>query len=343
MLSLAAAACSSSDEGSARDDGASSALTSAGCVAQSIATQAGHCDAAPPTVTPEGFRHDSFKDAPMHRGRDMFFRDGEPQWVLAKFAYGTVGDRLKDEDVDIFVLTGCGAAWKKLARVRTSGSNHSSREVEGFEDDEGRVLYQIPDSQRLPIGRHRVRLVAAADGTATELFIEVLPQGTELAVIDLDGTMNEGIAVEVAYKIFDATSPARDGSTDVLQTLAQKGYRPYYLTARADLDIGRTRDFIRQNGFPDGVIETTSLVVGEFGAAAAKFKEASLDRQKARGLVASFAFGNQKSDAEAFDHGGIPREHRFFFAFDDQQFGGRRVDSYVDLASELHALPSTCH
>ncbi|MFO0673120.1 MAG: hypothetical protein U0235_26475 [Polyangiaceae bacterium] len=335
------AACSSAGDSSpsAEDD---SAALAAGCAAIDIAKAAERCDAAPPSVQPEGFRHEKYNDPPKHRARDMFYREGEPQYLLGKFAYGTLDDRMKDEDVDIFVLEGCGTNWKKLARVRTSKNDHSSMNVDGFEDDEGRLIYPLPPAQRLPVGRHRVRMVAVADGTATESFIEVVPKGTKLAVIDIDGTINLGMALEETFKVFDAASPVREGAPEVLQALAAKGYRPFYLTARADLDIGRTREFIRARGLPDGIVHTTQLLVGLFGLPAAVFKEGELDLQKNRGLVATFAFGNQKSDAEAYDYARVERSRRFFYGFDDAQYGGRRIDSYTDILTEIKAVPSTC-
>lgn len=315
---------------------------SAGCAAVSLAEQALRCDAPPPEATPEGFRHEKFQGTPRHRGRDMFFQEGEAQTIVAKFAYGLITDRLTDEDIDVFILRSCGTTWKKLERVRTSNKRHSDRKFEGFEDDEGRLIYDIPPAERLPVGRHRVRLVAAGDGSATELFIEVVPRGTKLAVIDIDGTLNMGTLSEVAYKLFDGQSSIRAGAPEVLRGLAKKGYRPFYLTARADLDADRTREFIRARELPEGIIHTTHLVVGLFGRPAAAFKVEELDFQKQRGLEAAFGFGNQKSDADAYDRAGIPSRQRFFFEYDDTDHGGRRIDSYETLIPEITALDSTC-
>lgn len=341
-FALVATGCSASasDTDPSADD--SAAALAAGCTAIDIAKVADRCDAAPPSVSPEGFRHEKFNDPPKHRGRDMFYREGEAQYLLGKFAYGTLDDRMKDEDVDIFVLEGCGTQWKKLARVRTSKGDHSNLSVDGFEDDEGRVIYPIPNASRLPVGRHRIRMVAVADGTATESFVEVVPKGTKLAVIDIDGTINLGMALEETFKVFDAASPVREGAPEVLHALADKGYRPFYLTARADLDTARTREFIRARGLPDGIVHTTHLLVGLFGTPAAIFKEGELDLVKGRGLAPTFAFGNQKSDAEAYDYARIDRSRRFFYGFDDAQYGGRRVDAYTDLVPEMQALASTC-
>jgi hypothetical protein len=341
-VALAATGCAVGNEApSSGGDGTSSAL-GAQCVALDLAAQATQCDAAPPPVTREGFRHERFDDAPQHRGRDMFYREGESQWILAKFAYGVATHRLKDEDVDVFALERCGSEWTNLGRVRTSGSDHGDASVEGFEDDEGRVLFEIPAAERLPIGRHRIRLVVAADGSATELFVEVVPAATKLAVIDIDGTINLGVAREEADKLVGATGAAHDGAPEALTAIAQKGFRPFYLTARADLDIARTRAFIRANGLPEGVIHTTHELTGLFGKPATTFKEQDLAFQTQRGLDLAIAFGNQESDADAYEAAGVARASRFYFQFDDARYGGRRVDSWRDVIPEFRALDSGC-
>ena len=43
-----------------------------------------------------------------HRGRDQLVREGDPQWIVGKFAYGLTDKDLKGEDVDVHVLRGCG-------------------------------------------------------------------------------------------------------------------------------------------------------------------------------------------------------------------------------------------
>ncbi|NIR41391.1 MAG: hypothetical protein GWO04_43630, partial [Actinobacteria bacterium] len=107
------------------------------------------CDASPPSPGPTSdWRHSVASEitvlqgAPRHRGRDLILRADDPQWALAKFAYGAADDDLKDEDVDILLLRGCGTTWERLGTATTTGDGDHAT-VEGVEDTGGRVYFPI--------------------------------------------------------------------------------------------------------------------------------------------------------------------------------------------------------
>ncbi len=56
--------------------------------------------------------------APQHRGRDLFLRVGDPQWVLGKFAYGLADKDLKGEDV--YLLRNCTGSSEHLGTATTT-------------------------------------------------------------------------------------------------------------------------------------------------------------------------------------------------------------------------------
>ena len=160
-----------------------------------IPRQAARCDlVAPPAAKPTRpwkiVPEDTVLGSPNHRGRDVFFAPDEPQWVLGKFAYGILDSDLQGEEVDIYVLRDCDDTWEPLGTATTTdGTKHET--VEGVEDSGGRVYFRIPDDRKLGIGRHRVRMVVAGDGTTADQYIEVLPKGTPIFVSDVDGTLTE--------------------------------------------------------------------------------------------------------------------------------------------------------
>jgi hypothetical protein len=303
------------------------------------------CDAPPPDVGPaRGFRHTSSRITAAlgfanHRGRDLLLRPGDPQVVIGKLAYGITDKDIHDEDVDVWLLRGC-AAWEELGTARTTDDGDHD-DVEGVPDTGGRVYLDIPADRALEPGRHRVHLSVAGDRTGADLYIEVVAEGAHVFVSDVDGTLTLTENEEFVALLTGSLPGANDGAAAALGALAGRGYLPIYLTARPELLVGRTRDFLAENGFPPGLVHTTTDGLGALGDAAAAFKTDDLTRALVeRGYVAAYAFGNTATDAAAYDATDVqPASQRFFYRFDDDAFGGRRVDSYTDLAPELAAAP----
>jgi phosphatidate phosphatase PAH1 len=244
--------------------------------------------------------------------------------------------------VDIYLLRGCGATWEKLGTaITTSDGQHP--ETEGADDSGGRIYYQLAPAQQLGPGRHRVRFVVAGDGTATDLFIEVVPAGTRLAVFDVDGTLTTSETAEFGALLTGKIPAAEPDAARVVTALAARGYRPYYLTARPEWLTGRTREFLAEGGFPPGILETTTGGSGAVGADAGIFKKAALARISAKGLAPGFGLGNSETDASAYAGANItPAMNRVFLRFTDMVSGGRRIEAYADLLPELARLPLLC-
>jgi hypothetical protein len=303
------------------------------------------CDATVPTPGPaRAWRHSAPSGAANHRGRDLFVNPGAPQWVIATFKYGLAlfESALGDEEVDIYLLRGCGATWEKLGTALTStAATHAP--VEGVDDAIGRLLFEIPAAKALAPGRHRLRLVVAGDLSTTEVFIEVVAANTPLFVTDVDGTLTTSENAQAISLFTGAPAQANPDGAAVLSLLASKGYRPFYLTARPDW-LGRTtHEWTASLGFPPGIIHTTLSSGGASGAAAGTFKTDELKVLAARGLKPGFAFGNTDTDADAYNSATVqPLTHRLFFQFTDSAFNGRRFENYGSLLAELTALPPIC-
>lgn len=279
---------------------------------------------------------------PNHRGRDLLLNPGDPQWVIAKFAYGLLDKDLKDEEVDLFLLRDCGDSWEPLGTASTTKDN-THAPVEGVKDSGGHVYFKIPPEKALGPGRHRVRLVVRGDLTTTDVFIEVVPPGTPVVVTDVDGTLTGTETEEFTALLSGQLPECHADAAEVLQILATKGYHPIYLTARPEWLVGRTREFVETYNFPPGIVHTTLSLTGALGASAAAYKTGELAALAQRGLVPAWAFGNTATDAEAYDNAEVsPISSRVFYQFDDTVFGGRRIESYTELLAEMEALPSLC-
>jgi hypothetical protein len=277
-----------------------------------------------------------------HRGHDQYFKEGEEQWIIGKFNYGNLLARkdLKGEEVDIYLLRGCGDSWEKLGTAVTT--NGGGDTIEGIPDDGGRLYFPIPADKQLGVGRHRVRLVVAGDHSATELFIEVVPQGVPLFVSDVDGTLTTSELAELGSTITGSTPDANDGAAEALKGLVTKGYRPVYLTARPELSVQRTREFVEERSFPQGRIETSlASLVGLTGNKAVSYKSDALNRLVDKGFEIAYAFGNTDTDAQAYENAGIPSESRYFYKYSDKKFGGQRIESYREL-NQFASLEGVC-
>lgn len=337
-LALASAACSALPEPVGE---VTSAATRAWCAAPKA------CDAAPPAPGPRtAWRHPTQSSLvstfgkPRHRGRDLLLAPGDPQWIIAKLAYGLLDADLKGEDVDIYLLRDCVGPWEKLGTAVTT-REHEHATTLGVRDSGGRIYFRIPDDRAVGLGRHRVHLVVKGDLSTADLFLDIEPPAMPLFVSDVDGTLTSSEDAEIGA-ILTAQLPAvHPGAAEAFHALAEKGYRPFYLTARPEWLTGRTRDVLDVNGFPPGIVHTTTTTTGALGSQAAAFKRGELATLADKGIVPSLGFGNMASDADAYDDAGIPEDDRFFYRFDDIH-GGQRIDDYAEVMPAIEALPSLC-
>lgn len=280
--------------------------------------------------------------SPQHRGRDMFVNPGDPQWIMAKFAYGLLDDDIKGEFVDVYLLRDCADTWEFLGTATTTNDGEHAT-VEGVEDTGGRIYFQIPPEKALGLGRHRVHMVVKGDLSTTDLFIEVLPKGAPLFVSDIDGTLTTYETEEFVALASGALPDVRPDAAKLFDILTSKGYHPFYMTARPEWLGQRTREFLDLYAFPGGIMHTTLTGTGALGGNAEAYKTNELALIAQKGLVPTFAFGNTASDAAAYFNAGIgPDDHRVFMQFDDTVHGGRRIEAYTELLQEAEALPSLC-
>ncbi len=274
-----------------------------------------------------------------HRGRDMFYNPGDTHWVLAKFAYGLTDWDLEDERIDMFLLRGCEGEWEALGSAFTTFEDDHAT-IEGVVDTGGRLYFQMP--QPLPVGRHRIHMVVRGDDTRADTYIEVVEPGTPIFLSDIDGTLTTFEWERFVDFLLNTIPDANPSSPEALHLLAERGYRPMYLTARPEFLGNRTYAFIEERGLPPGIIHTTLSATGAMGADAVAYKTEELSVLASRGLVPAWVFGNTDSDAEAYEAAGIqPLDRRIFFQYEDD-FGGRTIEDYAELLGEFEAVPAAC-
>ncbi len=276
-----------------------------------------------------------------HRGRDRVIKTGAPQVVIGKFTYSYADVDIEGEDVDVFVERGCGGSWEKLGTTKTTFSGEHA-DVDDVSDSGGRVYFEIPAAKALAPGRHRVRMVVAADQTFADAILDVVPDGTPMFVSDVDGTLTESEHAEWRALYEGVDPPAHPKAAEALSALAAKGIRPVYLTARPEWLMGKTHEFLKNKGFPPGIVITTTGLTGISGSAARDYKTAALARLADQGARVIWAFGNRDTDTDAYDAAEIkPVDHRVFLRIDDPH-GGRRIEAYSEILPLTQAQPAIC-
>ncbi|MGB1014240.1 MAG: LNS2 domain-containing protein [Nannocystaceae bacterium] len=278
-----------------------------------------------------------------HRGYDMFYRETDDQWILAKFAEGNVFDfDLEDEEVSIYLLRGCSGEWEFLGTAFTTDDDDHPT-VEGVEDTGGRLYFQIPEDMKLGLGRHRIHMILEDDNSRADQYIDVVPEGAPMFISDVDGTLTTSEFEEFGDLLTGDTPEANSYAAGALTLLESKGYHPMYMTARPEFLYKRTRDFIRVRGFPHGLVRTSLSKDGALGDEAIVYKTGQLDALANKGLAPTYVIGNSETDAAAYDNAGIlPLENRIFYQYTDDAHGGRRIESYEELLAEFEALPDLC-
>jgi hypothetical protein len=305
------------------------------------------CDAPPPPPSPTtSWRHLTTRvtvalGSQRHRGRDLFLRQSDAQWGIARFTYGPADDDLQDEDVEVFLLRNC-RTWERLGEARTTRDNDHPT-IEGVVDNGGFVYFPIPASARLGVGRHRLRYVVRGDHTFADQYIEVLPASAHVAVSDVDGTLTASETAEW-LTVFGGASPAVNvGAPEALWALARRGYIIFYLTARPEWLTTRTHQWTRERGLPSGLVHTMMNLTGGTGSAAFTFKRDELVALRSRlGHPVDYGFGNTDTDAQAYEAAGIPASNAYYYRFTGDRRGGQLNNDYRTLVAPLSAGPRYC-
>lgn len=314
--------------------------------ASALCDEPPRCDVAAPTPSPVvPWRHLTTRITAAlgqrHRGRDLFLRESDAQWGIARFAYGATDDDLQDEDVEVFLLRGC-ATWERLGETRTTRDNAHAT-IEGVVDNGGYVYFPVPASARLGVGRHRLRFVVRGDHTFADQYIEVLPADAHVVVSDVDGTLTENETAEW-LSVFGGASPAVNaGAPEALWALARRGYMVFYLTARPEWLAARTHQWVRERGLPAGLVHTMLNFTGGTGAAAFTFKRDELLILRSRlGHPVDYALGNTDTDAQAYDAAGISPATAYYYRFTGDRRGGQLANDYRALVAPFSAGPRYC-
>lgn len=303
--------------------------------------------ALPSLPAAKGFS-DSYKKllasvgTPSHRARDVLVAEGKQARILAKFAYSTLDADLKEEPIDVYLSLGCSGEWKKITTATTSKDDQNT-EIEGVADSGGRIYLDLNSlGINLPVGRHHVLLVVPADNSYAQMNITVLPPKSQVVVTDIDGTLTVS-ELAAATEIIGQQPNSHESAAALMQAFHKRGYHVFYLTARPEWLMQKTREWLADQGFPPGTIHTSNSKAGATGDAAVQFKSLELSILKSNtGLIPAFAFGNKDSDVKAFGSQGINPKQSFYFALEGDASGGVIHKDYASLLKVAEQAPPAC-
>lgn len=127
-----------------------------------------------------------------------------------------------------------------------------------------------------------------------------IPPTDRVVVFDIDGTLTPH-----NLSVYEA----RAGAAQAVSAFAAKGYKIVYLTTRVPLFQPGLPNWLKQNGFPDGMLHVAQTAAER--AQADKFKSQVLSAYKQHGWRLAYAYGDSATDFRAYAEAGIPREHVF--------------------------------
>jgi hypothetical protein len=240
--------------------------------------------------------------------------------IEGKFAYGVFGNDLEDEWVRAWIDT-C-VAWEALGRART--------------DSDGRVRFEVPRDALPGPGRYALRMAVEVDGSLASGTLLVVPQGAQLVVFDIDGTLTTGdseLFSDYFSDLFGGSyvPEAYTGAVDVVRAYVDAGWEVLYLTGRPYWLDRITREWLDHERFPLGTLHLTRTLSESWpsNGGVGDYKRAWLE-----GILAQHdifrAYGNATTDIYAYRQAGIDLAETFIIGEHAGAEGTQPVSSYPE-------------
>ncbi|MBS7531291.1 hypothetical protein IC619_012390 [Hazenella sp. IB182353] len=266
---------------------------------------------------------------PHHNGYDFITEEGQSQVIKGKFQYGDFRKDLEREWVSIYTyaLFDSDASWQKIGRAKTNL--------------DGRIRFEIPENQQLSTGIHLVKLWVEGDGTSANMYVYNLAEEAKTVVFDIDGTLTTDNFENVRSYLEelcdgDYVPKMHKDANRVAQYYADRGYTIVYLTARPYWLTHKSQQWLKDLGFPRGVIHTyddRGLLVGD---KTADYKEAYLHEIAAHGANIHYAYGNATTDIKAYRDFGLAGEQTYIIGPNAGDRGTTPIQSYTEHLKDLN-------
>nr|CFW94244.1 Eka-PI transferase 1 protein [Euperipatoides kanangrensis] len=171
-----------------------------------------------------------------HRANDVVLREGVPQMLSARFAYGPLDVVvLSGEKVDIHVMTNPpGGEWVYFGTEITNKY--------------GRIVYTIPEEKQLGYGMYPIKMMVRGDHTWVDFYLTIVPPKTECVVFSIDGSFTASVSVT------GRDPKVRAGAVDIVRHWQDLGYLIIYVTGRPDMQHQRVVAWLAHHNFPHGMV-----------------------------------------------------------------------------------------
>lgn len=273
--------------------------------------------------------------SPEHSAQDVLALPNAPIAIPGKFAYGRLSKDLEGEDVRVYVHD-C-FSWELLGQPRTDSDGRTSTTFD-------------PVALGMGIGAYEVRQEVVGDASVVESRLRILPAGTKLVVLDIDGTLTTS-DTELFIDIFDEffipiqggyTPQAYPGAVDLTRALAAKGYEIVYMTGRPYWLTRPTRSWLEQLGFAPGSLRlaNSNSEALPTSSGVATYKREYLRSLMALGYEIAYAYGNASTDIEAYQQAGVAPANTFIIGRHAGEQGTQPIHGgYTQHLSTVAAFP----
>jgi phosphatidate phosphatase PAH1 len=266
--------------------------------------------------------------SPRHFARDAVTSVGTQVSLQAKFSYGKTSKDIEDEKVRVLMYSCEG--WTSVGDAIT--------------DDDGWISVDYPAPAEP--GIYGVMFQLEGDGSYVNSRLWAVPEGTKVAVFDIDGTLTTGddeVFREVTDKIVDDgdyQAEAYPGGAALSEYYAEQGYLLLYVTGRPYWLKNITKAWLADHKLADGALRLTpthsDFLPSESGVG--EFKLAELEALGRGGLLLDIAHGNATTDISAYLGAGLPKERVWIIGKHAGGEGTQSVDNdWAQLLEELRA------
>ncbi|TMO59545.1 LNS2 domain-containing protein [Pseudoalteromonas aurantia] len=260
-----------------------------------------------------------------HMIHDEVTAAGQPVTVTAKFDYGSIAHKdLEFETVHFYLRGEHDPDWQFIEQAIT---NH-----------DGKASVSLPP---LTAGQYRLYAAVPADGTGTQGFLSVIDPNTPAVLFDIDGTLTESDVEQIGDYTGIKRAEPKEAAYALVRRYIDLGYQPIYLTARVYWYAKGTRSWLSWMNLPQGYLRT-SLSNETSLFRTAEYKTTQINQLKAKGLNIVRAYGNAKTDAQAFINSGVGASNSFTIGEDAGHFGTSAIlgNSYREhITQEVDTFP----
>ncbi|OCQ21447.1 phosphatidylinositol transfer protein [Pseudoalteromonas luteoviolacea] len=261
-----------------------------------------------------------------HMVHDKIVAQGASFQVTAKFDYGAVAHKdLEHETVKFYIRGQQDDGWRFLTNAVTNS--------------DGKATLSLPG---LNAGQYRIYAGVPADGTGAQGYVTVVEPNTPAVLFDIDGTLTESDAEQIGDYTGIDRADQKEGAYSLVRRYLDLGYQPVYLTARVYWYAKGTREWLDWMGLPQGFLRT-SLSNETSLFRTAEYKISEINYLQAQGLDIVRAYGNAKTDAEAFIRAGLGAQNSFTIGSDAGHYGTTPINLnhyYQHIETQVDTFPA---